>query len=140
MIRNYAQNCSSTLRSREKRHFVFCPLSVYDGLRIYDCQTPEHGFDCILEMSVFGQFHLRLSKTFCVLTAYLVLFHGMNSTGLSNLSFGPFSDFRKGTPVKNICRNENIPENSSFYFHKSRYNFAKLYQIPKLLPECMALL
>ena len=36
VIRKYAQNCSSTLRSRDKWLFVFCPLSVYDGCRIYD--------------------------------------------------------------------------------------------------------
>ena len=33
-----------------------------------------------------------------------------------------------------------VPKYSVFYFRESRYNFAKLYRIPKLLPKRMALL
>ena len=35
---------------------------------------------------------------------------------------------------------KNVPKYSTFYFRKSRYNFAKIYQNSKLLQECMALL
>ena len=54
--------------------------------------------------------------------------------------FGPFSYFRKGTPVAKKCRNENVPKYSSFGYRFSRYIFPKLYRIPKLLPKRMALM
>ena len=54
--------------------------------------------------------------------------------------FDLFSGFRKRLSFGFASDHRNIPENSSFYFHESRYNFAKLYRSSKLLPERMALL
>ena len=47
---------------------------------------------------------------------------------------------QKGSPVDKVGRYKNVPKYSSFHFHESWYNFAKLYRIPKLLPKGMALI
>ena len=79
MIRKYPQNCSSTLRSRDKWYFVFCPLSVCnDGRRIYDGQTPEHArmvLTAFLECMYLASLILDILKLFVfwVLIWYLFM-------------------------------------------------------------------
>ena len=54
--------------------------------------------------------------------------------------FGKFKDYRNKLSFGTNTDTKNLPKYSSFYFHESRYNFAKLYRSSKLLSERMALL
>ena len=53
--------------------------------------------------------------------------------------FGPFSDFRKGTPVVTQVRNENVPEFSFRNFRFRTVFFAKIHRSSKMLTERTAL-